>query len=266
MMLGSLITGILVGQQMGGGAARILLVAAVVGGGIAYWRRATRAAVVMVIVASGVLGVAVEQRALHGLDVSPLRRAVDDRSSGEAVLTLAEDPDGPQFQSAAVARVATFDGRAAGGRSVFAMASGDIRSGFGALDAGDRVRVRGTLAPLHGYATRMRWRHAVGEFRIDDIVAIARPATPWFAMANVGRRAVLRGSAVLPSTPRALLSGFLLGDTRKNRFGGKPRSSQYVQLCTYGSEQVSHAGHCLSRQTWTTIRTPSPDWSAYIGV
>ena len=34
------------------------------------------------------------------------------------------------------------------------------------------------------------------------------------SVANAGRRAVLRGSAVLPSTPRALLSGFLLGDTR----------------------------------------------------
>ena len=213
-ILAALVGGVLVGEQVGGGPARALLVVSILGGAVAFWKRGTRLAVVTVVVSAGLLGVAVEQRALHGLDVSPLTRAVNDRTSGEAILTLAEDPDGPMYQSAAMARVANFDGLTAGDRSVYVIASGDNVSVLGALDAGDRLRVRGTVAPLHGYATRMRWRHAVGEFRIDDIVAVARPDNAWNAVANAGRRTVLRGSAVLPSTPRALLSGFLLGDTR----------------------------------------------------
>jgi competence protein ComEC len=199
---------------MGGGAARVLLVASILGGALAFWKREARLAVVVVVVSTGLLGVAVEQRSLHGLNVSPLTRAANARMTAEAVLTLTEDPDGPLYQSAAMARVATFDGRSAGDRSVYVIASGDNVSVFGALDAGDRLRVRGSVAPLHGYDSRMRWRHAVGELRIDDIVAVARPENPWYAVANAGRRTVLRGSAVLPSTPRALLSGFLLGDTR----------------------------------------------------
>ena len=214
-LLAALIVGVLGGEWLGPGSSRIVFVIATIGILGAFVRRGTRAAVALAIAASVLLGVAVEQRALHGLVVSPLRVAVDRRFSGEAVLTLAEDPDGPRYQSTAVARVTTFDGRAVGGRTVLAVAGGDNLSIFRALDAGDRVRARGRLAPLSGYATRSRWRHAVGQFHVDDVVAVARPDSPWYSIANGARRAVLRGTAVLPPTPRALLSGFLLGDTRK---------------------------------------------------
>lgn len=213
-LLGALVVGIFGGEYLGPGTARILLGFAAIGIVGAFMRRTTLGGVALAVAASVLLGVGLEQRALHGLDVSPLGVAVDRQFSGEAVLTLAEDPDGPQYQSAAVARVTTFDGSDAGDRTVLVVASGDNLSIFRALDAGDRVRARGRLAPLRGYATRSRWRHAVGQFRVDDVVAVARPDSPWSSIANGARRAVLRGAAVLPPTPRALLSGFLLGDTR----------------------------------------------------
>ena len=46
------------------------------------------------------------------------------------------------------------------------------------------------------------------------MIAVAPPSDPWYRLANGARRAVMRGAAVLPSTPRALLAGFVLGDTR----------------------------------------------------
>lgn len=213
-MLGALVAGILGGDHLGAGPGRLVLLAALTALGAAFVRRGTRVGIACAVVATALLGGAVEQRALHGLAVSPLRAIADRHTSGEAVMTLAEDPDGPQYQSAAVARVATFAGRDAGGRSVLAIASGDNLSALSVLDAGDRIRARGTLEPLTGYATRSRWRHAVGQFRIDDVIAVARPDSPWYRVANAARRAVLRGTTVLPATPRALVSGFLLGDTR----------------------------------------------------
>lgn len=213
-MLGALVAGILGGDHLGAGPGRLVLLAALTALGTAFLRRGTRVGIACAVVATALLGVAVEQRALHGLAVSPLRPIAERHTSGEVVMTLAEDPDGPQYQSAAIARVATFAGRDAGGRSVLAIASGDNLSALSVLDAGDRIRARGTLEPLTGYATRSRWRHAVGQFRIDDVIAVARPDSPWYLVANAARRSVLRGTTVLPATPRALLSGFLLGDTR----------------------------------------------------
>lgn len=213
-LLAALVGGIAIGGALGPGSAGPLLVGAGIGFGGAFLARRTRAGLVGAVVAMTMLGVAVEQRAEHGLVVSPLRRAVEHHATGEVVMTLAEDPDGPPYQSSAIARVVTFDGRDAGGRSVVAIATGEHRSALSTLDAGDRVRAVGSLSPLTGYATRSRWRHAVAQLRISDVVAVAGPQDPWFRVANAVRRAVLRGTTMLPTTPRALLSGFLLGDTR----------------------------------------------------
>lgn len=213
-MLSALVFGIAAADHLGAGTARLLLAVAVGGLGAAFLGRGTRTSVGCMIVAMVCLGTALEQRALEGLDVSPLTVAARRHATGEVIMTLSEDPDGPRYQSTAIARVTTFAGRDAGGRSVLAVATGENLSALSALDAGDRIRARGTLEPLVGYATRSRWRHAVAQLRIDEMIAIARPDNPWYAVANVARRAVLRGTAVLTPTPRALLSGFLLGDTR----------------------------------------------------
>ena len=213
-LLVALVAGIMIGDARGGASASVLLAGALVGLSLAFVGRGRRRAVVCAVIAMLAVGAALEQRALHGLASSPLTAAVDRYASGAAVFTLAEDPDGPQYQSSAIARFETFDGRDAGGRSVLVIASGDNLSALSTLDAGDRVRATGTLAPLSGYAIRNRWRHAVAQFRVADVTAAAGPNDPWFQLANVARRAVLRGTTALPATPRALLSGFLLGDTR----------------------------------------------------
>lgn len=213
-MLGGLVAGIVVGDAMGAGSAGLLLATGALLLTVAFLRRGRREAFVLAALAACVFGIAVEQRALNGLTVSPLTAAVNQRTTGEVVVSLAEDPDGPMYSSEALVRVATFLGRDAGGRTVLAVASGENISALRVLDAGDRVRVRGSFEPLIGYSERLRWRHAVARLRIEEIVAVASPSSPWYAAANTARRAVLRGANVLPATPRALLSGFLLGDTR----------------------------------------------------
>lgn len=213
-ILAAVVTGILIGDALGPGSAR-WLAALGTGGIVAGFRfRDRRWGVALGCVAALGIGIAVEQRALHGLVVSPITAAVEQRAVGPAILTLTEDPDGPQFQTEAVATVQSFRGRDAGGRRVLAVATGDVRSALGVLDAGDRLRVSGSLELLRGYSTRLKWRHVVATFRITDVEAIARPDSPWYRTANQARAVVFEGSRVLPSTPRALLSGFLLGDTR----------------------------------------------------
>ena len=210
----ALAAGVLLGDALGSGSAVVPLVVGLASLVLGYRRRASTAGLVLAALAMASLGVGVEQRALHGLAAWPLAGAVEDRADGQAVLTLTEDPDGPRFQTEAVATLSSFRAHDAGQRRVLAVASGDTMSALGVLDAGDRLRVSGSLAPLHGYSTRLRWRHVVAEFHIDDVIAIARPDSPWYRVANRAREMVFAGSRVLPSTPRALLSGFLLGDTR----------------------------------------------------
>ncbi len=49
---------------------------------------------------------------------------------------------------------------------------------------------------------------------MSELVAFAAPTSPLDRLANQARAAVLRGADGLPATERALLAGFLLGDTR----------------------------------------------------
>ncbi len=214
LILGGLVVGILAGDALGPGSARLVLATSAVVLVVAFITRGRRVAFALAALGACGLGIAFEQRALHGLAVSPLTSAVKQRITGEAVVSLAEDPDGPIYASEALVRVATFQGRDGGGRTVLAVASGDNISALRVLDAGDRVRVRGALEPLTGYSERLRWRHAVARLRIEEIIAVANPSSPWYSVANTARRAVLQGTNALPATPRALLSGFLLGDTR----------------------------------------------------
>lgn len=214
LILSGLVAGIIAGDALGPDPAVVLLATGAVVLVVAFITRGRRVAFALAALGACVLGIAFEQRALHGLAVSPLSTAVNGRTNGVAVLSLAEDPDGPIYASEALVRVATFGGRDAGGRTVLAVASGDNISALRVLDAGDRVRVRAALEPLTGYSQRLRWRHAVARLRIEEIIAVATPSSPWYSVANTARRAVLQGTNVLPATPRALLGGFLLGDTR----------------------------------------------------
>ena len=214
-LLGGLVVGILVADRLGPGPGTALLVGAVVLaiGGWALRVDGIRAALLVLLVAAS-LGCALEQRALDGRIRSPLAAAVTHGAEGRVEVTLTEDPGGARYSTEALVRVTRFRGRETGDRTVLAVASGDAQSALLVLDAGDRLVVHGRFEPLSGYSTRLQWRHAVGTLRVDDVLALASPADPWLRLANGARRAVLRGATVLPATPRALLAGFVLGDTR----------------------------------------------------
>jgi competence protein ComEC len=214
-VLAALIGGILAGDALGSGSAGLLLAAgcAAIVAAVGL-RRATRVAVAVAVLGSALLGVAVEQRALHGLAASPLASLTGRYAAVEITARLTSDPDGPQYVTDVLARLATVDGRDAGGRTVLLRAVGDEQSALRVLVAGDRVRLRGRVSPLHGFDTRYRWRHAVAALEVDRVLDVAGPDQPWVALANVARSAVLRGADALPATSRALLAGFVLGDTR----------------------------------------------------
>ena len=201
--------------RCGPGAGDTFLVLALVGLVAAWTLRASpRAALSVAAVAMVLLGTATEQRAEHGRVVSPLVAPMRRAETLDLTATLVDDPAGPQYATEALATVETVDGRGGGGRTALLRASGDEQSALRVLEAGDRVRLRGRAVPLSGFSTRLRWRHAVGAVEVERVEAVAGPDAPWFVIANAARAVVLRGASTLPSTPRALLAGFVLGDTR----------------------------------------------------
>jgi competence protein ComEC len=94
------------------------------------------------------------------------------------------------------------------------VAEADAAPRLALLDAGDRVSLRGWLRPLEAYDQHLRWRHAVARFDAQALLAFDGPTSPSTRVANTLRSVVLDGTAVLPPTERALVAGFLLGDTR----------------------------------------------------
>jgi competence protein ComEC len=190
-----------------------VLLGAVLALGAAFRLRGARG-LVLAVVGCLLLGSAVVQRALHGLESSPLAAAVATGAYVDAEVTLVDDPSGPRFTVHALARVGRVDGHDVGGRTVLLAATGDVMSRLRVVSAGDRLRVTGSLGPLTGFDRRFRWRHAVGRLRISRVEGFASPPDPLARVANTGRAVVLRGADGLPATERALLAGFLLGDTR----------------------------------------------------
>jgi len=93
-------------------------------------------------------------------------------------------------------------------------AGGDAGPQLALLAADDAVRLRGWFDALEGFDAPARWRHAVGVFHATDLVAERDARSPLARAANSARELVLSGSAPLAPADRALLSGFLLGDTR----------------------------------------------------
>jgi competence protein ComEC len=211
----ALVAGILAGEAAGAAPAAHALATGAALLTLAFaTRRRPGLAVALMLAGALLLGSALMQRALHGLEASPLRRAVDARAFVDATATLVDDPAGPRFTVEVLARLTNVDGHDAGTRTVLLTGSGELTSRLRVLDAGDRVSVRGTLRPLAGFDERFRWRHAVAELAVAELVDFAPPSSPLARAANAARRAVLAGADGLPPTERALLAGFLLGDTR----------------------------------------------------
>ena len=209
LVAAAVVLGILVGERRGGSPARIPLVGALVGGSIALagaWsRRAGVAALVCCCVAALLGGWAATARALDGQHRSALTDAVRDRRDATVDVTLTTDPEATRFAARALGRTR--------GRIVVVDASGDAATRLGVLAAGDRVRLRGYFRPLDRFEARARWQHAVGALAAGEVLAFAPPASPLMRVANWLRDRVLAGTRRVPEPQRALLAGFLLGDT-----------------------------------------------------
>ena len=218
-VLGALVVGIAAGERIGPSDALPILAAAVGLALVAVVGAHGRTRVALLLVAVVLLGSALSQRAMHGLVEWPLAAAVTHRADATLSESLVDDPDGTRFSTRVLVRV----GRAraghagwqdAGGRTVVVDAGGDAAPRLALLDAGDHVTLRGWLRPLVGYDERYRWRHAVARFDASAMRSFRSPTGPAARVANALRGFVLRGNAELPPTERALVAGFLLGDTR----------------------------------------------------
>lgn len=219
LVLAAAVAGIAVGEHGGPGPAglrlllaAVLLVAAVA---VAIGRRGLLG-LVCCCAAAGCGGSAVTARALDGQVHSPLATAVRDRAEVVAEVTLTTDPDATRFAARGLGRVDRAElpvGTVGGGRIVVLDAAGAAASRLAVLRAGDRVQLRGYLRPLDRFEARARWQHAVGALAADDVLGFAPAASPLMRTANWLRAGVLAGNAGVPEPQRALLAGFLLGDT-----------------------------------------------------
>jgi competence protein ComEC len=211
--LAAIVAGIFMGEALGPGPATVALLTALGLLVVALLTRGRRGFAIA-LVGCVLLGGAVTQRALHGLEDSPLHAAIEQRASVEVQGTLVDDPSGPRFVVQVLARLSRVDGAPAGNRTVLLVGGGDVTTRLRVLEAGDRVTVTGTLGPLTGFDARYRWRHAVARVQVSELVGFDAPGSPLHRIANRSRATVLRGAEGLPATERALLAGFLLGDTR----------------------------------------------------
>ncbi len=219
VLLTATVVGVALGERAGGHAAVAEGIAGLLlaGGLLATLDRSgpgnvraiggTRTRLAVGALAMLLLASASMQRALDGLDHSPLTEAVATYRSATVWVTLAEDPTGPtRFVVDALGRVS--------GRTVLVVARGDATGRMRILAAGDRVRLRGSFRPLTGWDTRERWRHAVGAFEATEVLGLRAPSSSLARLANRVRDLVLGGTRPAPATERALLAGLLLGDTR----------------------------------------------------
>ena len=168
--------------------------------------------VLLAAAALALLGGVMMTRALDGQRTSSLNADVLARAQRTVHGTLTSDPASTRFTVTALVRADLPDGHH---RTLVAAVGTLHASELRVLQAGDNVTLTGRLAPLGRTAVdrRARWKHAVARLddaRVDDL----RSATTVNAVANHLRGVVLRGTRPLGPDQRALLAGFLLGDTR----------------------------------------------------
>jgi len=221
----AIVLGVLAGERLGPAPARELFVVAIVGALVATRSRPPRRGA-LVLAALAVFACGLERRALDGLAHSPLTVPVAHRADAELRGTLVGDPDGSRWTTRVLLRVddARLIEPGSGalrsgdsipvGRTVLVVASDRAASRLVVLASGDRVSLVGWLRPLDGFDLRWRWRHVAARFDARDLLAAASSGALVDSIANATRGVVLRGADVLPATERALVAGFLVGDTR----------------------------------------------------
>jgi competence protein ComEC len=210
----AVVAGARFGEHLGPSPAAALLAVALLGVAGALFLRRGPARLAVAFAAVAMLGTATMQRALDGQEHSPLTAPRDARASATITATLIGDPDGEQYNARVLTRVGSIDGRSAGARTVLVTAGGDAAGKLRLLEAGDEVKLSGWLQPLTGYDARLRWRHAVARFDAVELLAFEPARSPLHRVANSLRARVLAGGRHLATTERALMAGFLLGDTR----------------------------------------------------
>ncbi|MEX2254815.1 MAG: ComEC/Rec2 family competence protein [Acidimicrobiia bacterium] len=218
----AVVTGILVGDASGPGPAVEVLVVGFALAGASVLARSGVARAVLLVVALALLGCALERRAVDGLTSGEIVAAADARADATVVASVTDDPDGFRWSTRMLvsvdrARVRMPDGRALDvreHRTVLVVAEGDAAGRVAVLGAGDRVVLRGWLRPLEDYDQRLRWRHAVARLDALELLDATESESPLATVANGARAITLRGTDVLEPTERALVAGFLLGDTR----------------------------------------------------
>jgi competence protein ComEC len=203
------------GEQLGPGPAIVFLVSGLLGAIAALFFPRRPARLALAVAAVAMLAAASMQRALDGQAHSPLTALRDARATATITATLTDDPDGGQYNASVLARVSRIGGRSAGARTVLVSAGGDTAGKLRLLESGDEVEVSGWLQPLSGYDERLRWRHAVASFDAVELRAFEPARSPLHRTANFLRARVLAGGRHLAPTERALMAGFLLGDTRE---------------------------------------------------
>lgn len=210
-VLAAVLAGIVAGERSGVAAANGALVVGAGALGAAWFARSPMR-VVLAAIACALLGFAVMGRALDGQAHSPLRAAIETRDLTTLHGVAASDPSGPTYEASLLIRVDVGHGAT---RILLATASGDDVAALRVVEAGDHVVLEGRFAPLGrgAYDDRARWRHAVGRFDEVRVVGLSAPHG-LLAVANAIRAEILRGTRSLAPTPRALVAGFLLGDTR----------------------------------------------------
>jgi competence protein ComEC len=220
---GAAVAGILLGDARGAAPATSLLVAAGVGVAAIALSRSPRLRTALFLLALVGAGCALEQRALDGLVSGSVVDAARARDEVTVVATLLEDPAGSRWSARALAAVESvrIHRSATHGvehvterRTVLLDADGSAVVRLGVLAAGDRAVLRGWLRPLEGYDERLRWRHAAARLDVLEVVVVTPSNGVLATVANSARDVVLEGTDLLPVDERALVAGFLLGDTR----------------------------------------------------
>ena len=211
--LAAVVAGLLLGERAGGAPARFALGAGVGRPRRRVARRRHRRASSWPRSRSGLLGTAVMQRALDGLERNPLVAAAERGEPATLRGVLVSDPDGQRFGADALVRV---DGVAPhrarpGHRHRRRPAPCPRRGRPRRAQRATSRRCRGT-----GFDARARWSHAVAILEGTEVLAFrAADAAASRSLPNHARELVLRRhDSHSNPTPAPCSPGFLLGDTR----------------------------------------------------
>lgn len=214
LLLLAIVGGIRAGEMAGPGSRVPLLVLATVAFvGACVVPGRVRLAILAVAVL--LLACALTGRALDGMVHSAFRAPSQSMHTAVMSGSLVGDPDPYRFSTSALVRVTELDGVHVPARTLVVSGSGDVASRLRILRAGDRVRLDGMLEPLEGWDAYQRWRHAVARLELRQIDSFSATHAPLARFADAIRERVLSGTEGLPEADRALLAGFLLGDTRE---------------------------------------------------